>query len=42
MKLRYIGDTQMKFEAIAYEMNMDTRNVFSYHKRVIDLIISNS
>ena len=42
MRLRYMGDTQMKFEAIAYEMNMDTRNVFSYHKRVIDLIISNS
>ena len=39
MKLRYAGDTQMKFEAIAYEMNTDIRNVFMYHKRVIDKII---
>ena len=42
MKLRYMGDTQMKFEAIAYELNMDTRNVFRYHKDVINLIIINS
>lgn len=42
MRLRYMGDTQMKFEAIAFEMNMDTRNVFKYHKYVINLIISNS
>lgn len=40
MKLRYMGDTQLKFEAIAYEMNMDLRNVFTYHKKVIDEIIS--
>lgn len=42
MKLRYMGDTQMKFEAIAYEMNTDVRNVFTYHKKVINAIISNS
>lgn len=41
MLLRYTGEP-LKFEAIAYEMNTDVRNVFSYHKKVIDLIISNS
>ena len=40
MALRYMGDDPLKFEAIAYEMNMDIRNVFSYHKKVIDKIIS--
>lgn len=42
MKLRYTGKTQLKFEAIAYEMNADIRNVFMYHRRVIDKIISDS
>ena len=40
MKLRYIDN--LKFEAIAYEMNTDIRNVFSYHKKVIESIISGS
>lgn len=40
MKLRYMGESQMKFEAIAIEMNTDVRNVFAYHKRVIDKIIT--
>ena len=40
MKLRYMGDTPLKFEAISIDMNMDIRNVFSYHKKVIDSIIS--
>lgn len=40
MLLRYTGEP-LKFEAIAFEMNTDVRNVFSYHKKVIDLIISN-
>ena len=40
MKLRYMGDEPLKFEAVAYEMNMDVRNVFSYHKKVIDRIIT--
>lgn len=40
MLLRYIDG--LKFEAISYEMNTDVRNVFMYHKKVIDLIISNS
>ena len=39
MKLRYLGESPLKFEAIAIEMNMDVRNVFSYHKAVVDKII---
>ena len=42
MLLRYTGDTQLKFEAISYEMNTDIRNVFKYHKNVINKIISTS
>jgi hypothetical protein len=38
MKLRYIDN--LKFEAISYEMNTDIRNVFSYHKKVIESIIA--
>ena len=38
MKLRYIDN--LKFEAVSYEMNTDIRNVFSYHKKVVDRIIS--
>ena len=40
MAFRYVNDPPMKFESIAYELNMDVRNVFSYHKKVIDKIIS--
>ena len=40
MALRYTGEQPLKFEAIAYELNMDVRNVFTYHKKVIDRIIS--
>ena len=40
MKLRYMGDNQLKFEAISYDLNMDIRNVFAYHKKVIEQIIS--
>lgn len=40
MELRYVDN--LKFEAIAYEMNTDIRNVFSYHKKVIESIISSS
>ena len=40
MLLRYTGNEQMKFEAISYEMNIDIRNVFTYHKRAIEKIIS--
>lgn len=37
---RYASDPQKKFEAIAIDMKMDVRNVFSYHKKVIDKIIT--
>jgi len=37
MSKRYIDN--LKFEAIAYDMNMDVRNVFRYHKQVIDKLI---
>lgn len=40
MLMRYTGESPLKFEAIAYEMNIDVRNVFSYHKKVIDKIVS--
>lgn len=39
MKLRYAGDNPMKFEAIAYELNIAPRRVFEKHKKVIDRII---
>lgn len=39
MKLRYTGDSPMKFEAIAIEMHTDISNVFKYHKRTIDRMI---
>lgn len=35
-----MGDKQMKFEAIAIDMRTDVRNVFSYHKIVVDKIIT--
>lgn len=39
MKLRYMGNEPYKFKTIAYELNIDIRNVFTYHKEVIDKII---
>lgn len=39
MMLRYTGDEPLKFEAIAIDLKMDERNVFRYHKNVINLII---
>ena len=41
MSMRYIGDSPMKFEAIAYELNMAPRRIFEKHKKVIDHMISN-
>ena len=40
MAMRYTGDTPMKFEAIAIELNISTRRVFEHHKKVIDRLIS--
>lgn len=40
MLMRYTGDSQKKFEVIALDLGMDVRNVFSYHKKVVDKIIT--
>lgn len=40
MMLRYTGEEQNKFEAIAIKMNIDIRRVFKYHKNVVDKLIS--
>lgn len=40
MIMRYTGDTPLNFETIAIDLNMDLRNVFKHHKKVIDKIIS--
>ena len=40
MMMRYAGDTQPKFEAIAVELNISPRRVFEHHKNVVDRIIS--
>lgn len=42
MLLRYTGENQMKFCAIAIELNTDERNVYMYHKRAITKLISNA
>ena len=39
MLLRYTGEEQMKFEAIAIKLNISPRRVFEKHKKVIDHII---
>lgn len=39
MMLRYTGEEQNKFEAIAIKMNIDIRRVFKYHKKVVDTLI---
>lgn len=40
MLLRYSGESPMKFEAIAITLKIDVRNVFAYHKKTLDAIIS--
>ena len=42
MYMRYLGDSPMKFEAIALELNIAPRRVFEKHKKVVDRIISGS
>lgn len=39
MAMRYMGDDPMKFEAIAYELNISPRRVFEKHKKVIDRMV---
>lgn len=38
--MRYTGDQRMTFTAIAAELNVDESNLFKYHKRAVDRIIS--
>lgn len=38
--MRYTGDTKMKFSAIAIELGMDESNMFKYHKRAVERLIS--
>lgn len=40
MILRYTGDKQMAFEAIAITLGISSRRVFDHHKNVIDKIIN--
>lgn len=40
MLMRYTGDEQMKFEAVAIKLKIDTSNMFKYHKRVVNAMIS--
>lgn len=39
MAMRYTGEDPMRFEAIAYELNIAPRRVFEKHKSVIDRMI---
>lgn len=39
MRMRYVGAAPMKFEAIAYELNIAPRRVFEKHKKIVDRII---
>ena len=40
MLLRYTGESQMKFSAIAIELKMDESNLFKYHKRAVNHLIT--
>ena len=40
LMMRYTGTTKMKFAAIAIELGMDQSNMFKYHKRAIERLIS--
>lgn len=38
--MRYTGESQMKFFAIALELKLDESNLFKYHKRAVNKLIS--
>ena len=40
LMLRYTGESQMKFCAIALELGLDESNLFKYHKRAVERLIS--
>ena len=40
LMMRYTGETQMKFSAIALELHLDESNLFKYHKRAVNRLLS--
>ena len=40
LMMRYVGESKTKFSAIAIELNMDESNLFKYHKRAVERLIS--
>lgn len=38
--MRYTGESKMKFSAIAIELGLDESNMFKYHKRAVEHLIS--
>lgn len=38
--MRYTGDQRLTFTAIAAELNIDESNLFKYHKRAVECLIS--
>lgn len=38
--MRYTGKHRMKFTAIAAELGVDESNLFKYHKRAVEALIS--
>lgn len=40
LMMRYTGESQMKFSAIALELHLDESNLFKYHKRAVNHLIT--
>ena len=40
MLMRYTGESQMKFCAIALELKLDESNMFKYHKKAVNSLIT--
>lgn len=40
LMMRYTGESQMKFSAIALELKLDESNLFKYHKRAVNRLIT--
>ena len=37
--LRYTGESQMKFSAIAIQLHLDESNMFKYHKKAVTALV---
>ena len=37
--LRYTGESQMKFSAIAIQLGLDESNMFKYHKKAVNSLV---